>query len=89
MKPKQLIVTNERGIHLRPAGRIIELLDNYKAEVFFLTAGQRVNARSMVDLLSLAAPYGTVLDVEVSGDDGDGALTALHQLFTDNFGEEE
>lgn len=87
MKPEKLIVTNERGLHLRPASRIVELLDGYNSDVFFISAGQKINARSILDLLSLAAPYGTVLDVEVSGNDSDEALTALQMLFEDNFGE--
>jgi phosphocarrier protein HPr len=89
MKTAKLIVSNARGLHSRPSAGIVELLDLYDVECFFISGNQRVNAKSLMDILSLAASYGTVLTVELSGGDSEPAFVALKQLFEDNFGEEE
>ena len=89
MKTAKLIVGNEHGLNLSAANMIVNLLDHYDVEVSFISGGRQVNAKSLVDILSLAASYGTILTVELSGDDSEAAFVELKQLFEDNFGEDD
>jgi len=89
MKTGKLIVGNQLGLHLGAAASIVELLEDYEVEVSFISGSCQINARSLMDIISLAAPYGTILSVEVSGRDSEAAFLALKKLFEENFGEDD
>lgn len=68
------------GFHLRAAGRIVKLTKGFAAEVTIRYEGRVANAKSIMGLASLAAEYGTVVEVLATGPDEDAALAALCEL---------
>ncbi len=80
MKTSSAVVSDPVGFHLRAAGRIVKLTKSFACDVTIRYNGRTANAKSIMGLASLAAEFGTTVEVEVSGTDEDGALKALVQL---------
>ncbi len=85
---KTLVVTNKLGIHARPAGMIVDLTGHLKSNITFIFEGTRANAKSILNVMMLAVPPGSELEVEIDGEDENEAFDQLEQLFHDNFNEE-
>lgn len=85
---REFVVSNELGIHARPAGRIVALAGRFTAEVFVGRGDQWVSGKSILSLLSLAAGQGTRLQVRAVGPDADAAVAALGALIEDPRGGE-
>ena len=81
-------LVNKLGLHVRPAAKIAELASKYKSEIFIIKDTQQVNAKSIIELLTLAAPCGTLLTIQSSGDDAENVINAIQQLINGKFGEE-
>jgi len=88
MASREFEVINELGIHARPAQHIVKIAAKYDAEFFITKDGTRVNGKSIMGVLMLAAEQGSMVTVEVEGPDGDRLLDELEQLFKDRFYEE-
>ncbi len=73
-------VSDPVGFHLRAAGRIVKLTKTFASEVTIRYNGRVANAKSIMGLASLAAEYGTLVEIEVTGTDEDTALTRIVQL---------
>ena len=86
---RTLVVNNPQGIHARPANLIVRLAQQYQAKIQFVKDNQRVDGRSILELLTLAAAQGSQLEVEAQGPDAQQAVDALADLFADNFAEQE
>lgn len=86
---EELTINNRLGLHLRPAQQVVQTVLRYKSEVHFVKDGQRINAKSIMGLLTLAAARGTRIIVICEGEDADAALKAVRELFDSGFGEEE
>jgi phosphocarrier protein HPr len=86
---RTFVVNNSQGIHARPANLIVRLMQQFQAKIEFVKDNHRVDAKSILDLLTLAAAQGTQLDVEATGPDAPQAIDALAELFADNFAEHE
>ena len=84
---KELTVVNKLGIHARPAASIVQKVLRFESEVFFIFDGNRINAKSIMGLLTLAATQGTRIEISVKGDDAEEAMRAVEQLFATGFGE--
>ncbi len=84
----QLTLLNIQGLHARAAATFVRALSGLKAEVEVSWEGRTVNGRSMLDLMTLGAPRGSLLDVRVSGDDANAALAALTKVVENRFYEE-
>ena len=84
---KELTVVNKLGIHARPAASIVQKMLQFESEIFFILDGNRVNAKSIMGLLTLAATQGTRVEVSVSGSDAEDAMRAVENLFASGFGE--
>ncbi len=84
----QLTLKNKQGLHARAAAVFVRALATLKAEVTVTWQNRVVNGRSMLDLMTLGAPYGSVLEVQITGDDADAALAALRKVVEDRFHEE-
>jgi len=84
----ELKVINKVGIHARPAAAIVQTLQDLEAEVFFTKDGQRVNGKSIMGVLMLAAGCGSVLTIEADGPDAADAVEAVRNLIESKFGEE-
>jgi len=81
-------IINKVGIHARPAATLVQSLQEYDAEVFFTKDGQRVNGKSIMGVLMLAAGHGAVLKVEADGPDAEEAVKTVGRLIKEKFGEE-
>ncbi len=73
-------VSDPVGFHLRAAGRIVKMTKKYQSEVTIRFNGRVANAKSIMGLASLAAEFGSRVDIEVDGPDEDQALEAIVQL---------
>ncbi len=80
MKTAQANVSDPVGFHLRAAGRIVKLTKTFESEVTIRYNGRSANAKSIMGLASLAAEFGTSVDIEVDGPDEDKALQDLIHL---------
>lgn len=80
MKIAKATVSDPVGFHLRAAGRIVKLTKNFASEVFIRYNGRAANAKSIMGLASLAAEYGSRVEIEVDGADEDAAIAAVVHL---------
>ena len=88
MVRKELKVLNVHGIHARPAALIVETCCRFKSHVTFVKDGMRANAKSIMNIMLLAAEFGATVLVEAEGEDEIQALEAVERLFLDRFGRE-
>ncbi len=87
---KTVVVKNPKGLHLRPAGVLAQLAAAYDSEITLTKDGLTVDARSILDLLTLVATQGSELTVAASGSDAQQAVEALsHFIANDESDEEE
>ncbi|NJB68608.1 phosphocarrier protein [Desulfobaculum xiamenense] len=85
----EVCVRNELGLHARPAARLAQEAQRFDAEIRLATQDQEVDAKSILDILTLAAPQGCGLTLRANGHDATEALAALIELFRTRFGEEK
>ncbi len=76
---------NKYGLHQRPAMKVIETASKFTAEVYLIKGDHRCNAKSIIDVIMLAAEKGTRLKVEAEGSDADAAVSSLVELFKNKF----
>ena len=89
MVKREIEVTNKLGLHARASAKLTQLASKYQSQVFLARGGRRVNAKSIMGVMMLAAGMGTTLEMEVDGPDEAEAAQALEKLFGDKFGEGE
>ena len=82
-------IVNKLGLHARAAARLTELAGGYASEIWLSRNGRRVNAKSIMGVMMLAAGKGSRVLIEAEGDDADAAIAALVKLIDERFGEEE
>ncbi len=89
---ERMTLVNRDGLHTRPAANLVSALSGFDAKVSIGvdrgTGGKRVDARSLISLLSLGAKTGEVLEVEASGPQANDAMARMRDLVADGFGEE-
>ena len=85
---RTVVVTNPQGLHARPADLFVKLASKYQAKVEVIKEGERVDGKSILAILTLAAVEGTPLTIEATGPDALAALDALAELVVRNFDEE-
>ena len=85
---KHVTILNMLGLHVRPSAAIAGTAAKFKSSVSVIKDGQAVNAKSSIDLLTLAAIAGTQLMLRAEGDDAREAVDALATLIETKFGEE-
>lgn len=85
---RSVVVANKLGLHARPAGILAQEAQSFKASVTIIHDGQEVDAKSILDILTLAAGPGSTLELRADGDDAESAVERLERLFTERFGEE-
>jgi phosphocarrier protein HPr len=86
-KPAEIV--NKLGLHARAAAKLTHIASGFKSEIWLSRSGRRVNAKSIMGVMMLAAGQGTTVLIEASGDDAEQALAALLKLIADKFGEGE
>lgn len=84
---KQVEITNELGLHVRPALKFVKLAGRFQSEIRVCYNGKRVNGKGILDLTLLAAECGTRLELEARGPDAGEAIEALVGLIESQFGE--
>jgi phosphocarrier protein len=82
-------IANEIGIHARPASMLVQCLLRFKSDVYIEKDGRRVNGKSIMGVLMLAASKGSQILVEADGEDAQDALDAVEKLILDKFGEDK
>jgi phosphocarrier protein len=82
-------IVNRLGLHARAAAKLTHLASGYQSEIWVSRSGRRVNAKSIMGVMMLAAGQGTKVLIEAEGADAQGALDALSRLIADRFGEGE
>ncbi len=80
-------VKNRLGLHTRPATTIVKLLQNCKSDVYFTHKHEKVNAKSILSLLMLAATKNARITIEVQGEDANLTMEKLVEAFENHFGE--
>jgi len=81
MKRAQFVILWQQGLHLRPAAKLVRLAQASKSLIQLKTGERIANARSVLAVLMLCAAVGTVIDLEVSGEDEDTVLASVSRLF--------
>lgn len=84
---EEIQIINALGLHARPAAALVQTVLKFKSDVYISLNGHRVNAKSIMGLLTLAAAHGSTVTVTCSGDDAEEALSAVRNLFETGFGE--
>ncbi len=85
---RKVIVQNEVGLHARPAKNLVSELNKYIADVYIEKDGYRINAKSIIGVLTLAAVKGTELMVIAEGEDAEQVLETVQHMFEKGFGED-
>jgi phosphocarrier protein HPr len=87
MAQLEIVVSNKLGLHARAAAKLTQLAGQFSGEIFIAKGAQRVNAKSIMGVMMLAAGIGSTVKLEASGGDAEQALEAIQALFDDKFGE--
>jgi phosphocarrier protein len=82
-------IINKLGLHARASAKLSQAAGQFKSEVFLERNGNRVNAKSIMGVMMLAASKGTTIRIETDGPDESDAMAALTTLIGDKFGEGE
>ena len=82
-------IINKLGLHARASAKLTQLAGKFKCEVWMSKGPRRINAKSIMGVMMLAAGKGSTIVVETDGDDEQQALEAILKLIADKFGEGE
>ena len=80
-------ISNKLGLHARASAKLSKLAGSFKSEIHLSRNGRRINAKSIMGVMMLAAGLGSEVEIESEGDDQQAALDALIALINDKFGE--
>jgi phosphocarrier protein len=89
MKKATVVVVNKLGLHARPSAALSQLASRFKSDVWISKGSRRVNAKSIMGVMMLAASQGSMVTLEANGTDEQDAIAALSALIADYFGEGE
>ena len=89
MIQSQIQISNKLGLHARASAKLTKLAGAFKSEIHLSRNGRRVNAKSIMGVMMLAAGLGTEIEIEVDGSDEQEAMAALRELIASRFGEGE
>ena len=87
MQQRELEIVNKLGLHARASAKLTQLAAKFQCEVFISKNARRVNAKSIMGVMMLAAGKGSKVVVETDGSDESAAMEALAALIADYFGE--
>lgn len=82
-----ITISNKLGLHARAAAKLTQHASRFRSEIFIAKGAQRVNAKSIMGVMMLAAGIGVTVKVDATGPDADQALADIKALFDDKFGE--
>ena len=87
MIKRYITISNKLGLHARASAKLTKLAGSFQCEVFMSRNGRRVNAKSIMGVMMLAAGLGSEVEIETLGADEEQAMDALATLIGDKFGE--
>ena len=87
MQKRDIEIVNKLGLHARASAKLTQAATRFKCEVNLERNGRRVNAKSIMGVMMLAAGKGATIQIETEGDDEADAMVALVALIEDKFGE--
>lgn len=88
MTRRELLICNRLGLHARAAAKLVQMANQFKAQVFISTERMSANAKSILGVLTLAAAKDTPVTLEVDGPDEAEAMEKLEALILGKFGED-
>lgn len=86
---RTVVVNNQLGLHARPAARLAQEAQKFTCDLHLVCEEQSVDAKSILDILTLAAACGAKMELQARGEDAADALNHLEELFRRKFGEEK
>ncbi|ULJ62473.1 HPr family phosphocarrier protein [Wielerella bovis] len=89
MLTQTIQIINKLGLHARASSKFVQTASQFQSEVWVTRNGKRVNGKSIMGLMMLAAAKGAEIDIETNGTDEVAAMNALVSLINDYFGEGE
>lgn len=89
MLKQKITIKNSSGLHARPSAALVKLASKFKADFYIHMYGYRVNGKSILGVMTLAADEGSEMELELSGEDEKEALQAIVELIDSKFGSEE
>ncbi|MCD6454577.1 MAG: HPr family phosphocarrier protein [Candidatus Aminicenantes bacterium] len=89
MIEKEVVLTNRLGMHARAATKLVQVAQKYRSNIVIEANGMEADAKSILGLLTLAAPVGTKLKIKADGEDEKEAIEEIVALIEDKFGEGE
>lgn len=89
MVKESIEIINKLGLHARASTKFTQTASQFKSEVWVEKNGRRVNAKSIMGVMMLAAAQGTIIQIEATGEDEQAAIDALKALINNYFGEGE
>jgi len=84
-----ITISNKLGLHARASAKLTKLTGTFRSDVFMTRNGRRVNAKSIMGVMMLAAGLGSEIEIEVDGEDEQTSMKLLLALINDKFGEGE
>ena len=88
MRSIETIIVNKLGLHARPSAKVAQLATRFQSEIWLIKGTRRINAKSIMGVMMLAAAKGAAITIEASGPDEEAAAAALVDLVAGGFGEE-
>ena len=89
MQKRNVKIVNKLGLHARASAKLTQTASKFAAAVWIARNGRRVNAKSIMGVMMLAAGLGSTVELETDGADENEAMDAVEKLFADKFGEPE
>ena len=89
MIERDITIINNLGLHARAASKLVNLASQFASEVYLDNRGNRVNAKSIMGVMMLAASQGTELKLEINGEDEQQCIDAIVGLIENRFDEDE
>ena len=89
MLQTEVEIVNKLGLHARASAKLTQLASGFLSEIWLTRNGRRVNAKSIMGVMMLAAGKGAKISIETDGSDADAALQAVLKLIVGKFGENE
>ena len=89
MLQTEIEIANKLGLHARASAKLTQLASGFQSNIWLTRNGRRVNAKSIMGVMMLAAGKGATIGIETEGSDADAALQAILGLIVEKFGENE
>jgi phosphocarrier protein HPr len=89
MAQAELEIVNRLGLHARASAKLTQVASGFASEIWLSRNGRRVNAKSIMGVMMLAAGKGSIVQIEALGADEEAAIQALQKLIAERFGEDE